>query len=287
MTQFVRIERSSNGVATVRIDRPKVNAMSFQLMVELIEAAGRLAVDRSVRAVVIWGGPEIFSAGIDVGDFTEEEFASFDDLVDRVSNWIAPIDAEGSFSEHGIPSFGDLVRKFNNWITVIDRLPQITVSAVNGAALATGLELALATDFRVAAQDATFGQPEIKLGIMPGSGASHFLPRLVGLTKAREMIYSGDPVDAAEALRVGLVSRVCPPEETYDAALEMAARYAAGPAALQFAKQALRTGTELPLEQTCVRETDYIGGSLATDDAAIGVSTFPNKDPGTTAFTGR
>ena len=286
MTQFVRIERTSNTIATIRIDRPPANAMSFQLLVELVEAASWLAEDRDVRAVVIWGGPMHFSAGVDVGGFTEEEFASFGDLVRRATNWITPLDT-GESTEHGDPSFGDLVRNFNNWITVIARLPQITVSAVNGAALGSGLALALSTDFRVAAQDAEFGQPEIKYGLMPGSGATHLLPRLVGLTKTREMIYSGDPVGAEEALRLGLVSTVCAPEETYDAALEMATRYAAGPAALKTAKQALRTGMDLPLDQAVAQEADYISRALATDDAAIGLSRFLEQDQGKTAFTGR
>lgn len=122
MTQFVRIERTSNMVATIRIDRPPVNAMSFQLLVEIVEAAGRLAADRDVRAVVIWGGPRNFSAGVDIGGFTEEEFASFGDLVRRATNWITPLDT-GESTEHGDPSFGDLVRNFNNWVTVIARLP--------------------------------------------------------------------------------------------------------------------------------------------------------------------
>ena len=287
MTQFVRIERDSNKVATIRIDRPPVNALSFQLMVELIEVAGMLAEDRSVRAVVIWGGPRIFSAGLDVGGFTEEEFASFTDLVDKATRWIAPLDADFSLSDDGIPSFGDLVRKFNNWITAIDGLPQVTITAVNGPALATGLELALATDFRVVAQDATFGQPEIRHGIMPGSGASYLLPRLIGLGRAREMIYSGEPIDAEEALRIGLVTKVCAPEETYHTALEMAARYAEGPAALQFAKQALRPGTELPLAQAIAREADLVARVTATEDAAIGMSNFSAKNVKGTFFTGR
>ena len=177
-------------MATIRLDRPKVNALNFQMLVELTEAAGQLAENRSVRAVVIWGGPKIFSAGIDVGDFvvrgfTAEEFAPFNDLIDRLSRWITPIDADDSFLGHEASSFGGLVRRFNNWITAIEQLPQITISAVDGAAIATGLDLALATDFRVASEDATFGQPEIKYGIIPGSGASHLLPRLVGVTKAR------------------------------------------------------------------------------------------------------
>ena len=101
------------------------------------------------------------------------------------------------------------------------------------------------------------------------------------------MIYSGEPVDAQEALRIGLISRICPAGETYETALEMAETYAAGPAALQFAKQALRAGTELPLAQAIAREAEYVSRVTATEDAAIGLSNFGGKDPRRTVFTGR
>ena len=312
MTQFVRIERNSNTIATIRIDRPPVNALTFELLAELVEAASQLAGDRSVRAVVIWGGPETFSVGIDVGSFvdhsapslrdlvgrfnegidaintekpTDEEIPS-GDLVRKFNRWIASTDTAG-FTDESIPSLGDLVRRYSRWITAIERLPQITVTAVNGLAMGTGLDLALATDFRVAAEDATFAQAEIKYGISPGCGASHFLPRLVGLAKARELIYNGDPVDAEEALRMGLVSTICAPEETYGAALEMAARYAAGPAALRFAKQALRASMDLPLDEAIIQEAHYAAEAIATEDAAIGLSSFLGGSTTETTFTGR
>ena len=309
--QFVRVERSSNQVATIRIDRPPMNAMTFELLTELVEAASQLADDRDVRAVVIWGGPTIFSAGIDVGRFVEHSAPSFRDLahkftdgigaisteefteerpspselVHKFNTWISAIDAADHTGD-STPSMGDLIRKFNHWITAIERIPQITVSAVNGAAVGSGLDLALVTDFRVVARDATLAQPEIKHGIVPGCGATHMLPWLVGLDKAREMIYTGDPVDPEEALRIGLVSAVCAPEETYDAAMEMAARFATGPAALRFAKQAIRTSMDLPLEQAVTREANYAAQAIATKDAAIGLANFLDENPSKVVYTG-
>ena len=315
MTQFVRIERSSNEVATIRIDRPKVNALTVELLAELVEAASQLAQDRSVRAVVIWGGPKIFSAGIDVGGFVDHSAPSFGDVARRFNRGINAINAinaerpadegipssdlvrkfnrwmdttdDASSTDEGIPSLGGLVRQFSHWITAIERLPQITVSAVNGTALGTGLDLALATDFRVAAEDATFAQSEIKVGIVPGCGASYFLPRLVGLAKARELIFNGDTLDAEEALRIGLVSTVCAPEETYGAALEMASKFAAGPAALRFAKQALRASMDLPLDEAIIQEADCAATAIATEDAAIGLSSFLGRNSNEITFTGR
>ena len=201
MGEFVRVETSS-GVATIRIDRPKMNAINPQMLAELTEAANTIAADGDVRAAVVWGGPRIFAAGADIGGFTGLDAA----------------EAQA------------LSRVFNDAFLAVENMPQITVSAVNGYALGGGMELAMATDFRVAADDATFGQPEILLGIIPGGGGTQRLPRLVGVTRAKEIIYTGRNVHPDEALAIGLVSAVHPPEETYDAAVEMAAGYAAGPA---------------------------------------------------------
>lgn len=285
MSEFVHVERSADAVATIRIDRPPVNAFSFQVLVELVEAAGRLAQDRDVRAVVIWGGPTIFSAGIDVGHFTTKEPVSLRELLETYSAWTGADITH--LTKHGIPSFTGVVRECNSWITAIARLPQITVSAINGAALGAGLGLALATDFRVAARDATLGLPEIRFGMMPGCGTSYFLPRLVGTATAKEMIYGGDQMGADEGLRIGLVSKVCTPNETYGVASEIAARYAAGPVALQFAKQALQSGLELSLDQAIAREVDCLVSAATTADAVIGLSKFLEPDAGETPFTGR
>ncbi len=258
MSEFVRVETSS-GVATIRIDRPKMNALNPQVLSELTEAANAVGADRDVRAAVIWGGPRIFAAGADIGGFTG----------------LAPAAAQA------------LSRQFNDAFLAVENMPQITVAAVNGYALGGGMELAMATEFRVAADDAVFGQPEIKLGIIPGGGGTQRLPRLVGITRAKEIIYTGRNVYPDEALAVGLVSAVHPAQETYDAAVEMAAGYAAGPAALRMAKQAVMDGLPLSLADAVARETEHFGECFSTDDATIGVASFLEKGPGKANFTGR
>ena len=258
MGEFVRVE-TGGGVATIRIDRPKMNAINPQMLAELTEAANAIAADGDVRAAVVWGGPRIFAAGADIGGFTG----------------LDPAEARR------------LSGVFNDAFLAVENMPQITVSAVNGYALGGGMELAMATDFRVAADDATFGQPEILLGIIPGGGGTQRLPRLVGVTKAKEIIYTGRHVRPDEALEIGLVSAVHPADETYDAAVELAAGYAAGPAALRMAKQAVMDGLALSLADAVARETKHFGDCFATDDTAIGVASFLEKGPGKAEFTGR
>ena len=257
MNEFVRVE-TGGGVATIRIDRPKMNAINPQMLAELTEAANTIAADGDVRAAVVWGGPRIFAAGADIGGFTG-------------------LDPAGASA---------LSRQFNDAFLAVENMPQITVSAVNGYALGGGMELAMATDFRVAATDAVFGQPEILLGIIPGGGGTQRLPRLVGITRAKEIIYTGRNVYPDEALAIGLVSALHPPEETYDAAVEMAAGYAAGPAALRMAKQAVMDGLPLSLADAVARESEHFGDCFTTDDTAIGVASFLEKGPGKATFTG-
>ena len=258
MGEFVGVE-TGGGVATIRIDRPKMNAINPQMLAELTEAADAVAADGDVRAAVVWGGPKIFAAGADIGGFTG----------------LDPAEAR------------ELSRHFNDAFLAVENLPQITVSAVNGYALGGGMELAMATDFRVAAEDATFGQPEILLGIIPGGGGTQRLPRLVGVTKAKEIIYTGRHVGAAEALDIGLVSAVHPADGTYDAAVELAAGYAAGPAALRMAKQAVMDGLALSLADAVACEVERFGDCFTTDDTAIGVASFLEQGPGKAVFTGR
>lgn len=258
MGDFVRVE-TGGGVATIRVDRPKMNALNPQVLSELTEAANAVSADGDVRAAVIWGGPRIFAAGADIGGFTG----------------LAQAEAEA------------LSRQFNDAFLAVENMPQITVAAVNGYALGGGMELAMAAEFRVAADDAVFGQPEIKLGIIPGGGGTQRLPRLVGITKAKEIIYTGRNVYPDEALAIGLVSAVHPAEETYDAAVEMAAGYAAGPAALRMAKQAVMDGLPLSLADAVARETHHFGECFTTDDAAIGVASFLERGPGKATFSGR
>ncbi len=259
MGELVRVETAAAGVAVIRLDRPKMNALNDQVVEELASAAAELAASDEVRAVVVWGGPKIFAAGADIGGF-------------------AGLDRAGGQA---------LSASINDALLALENLPQITVSAVNGYALGGGMELAMATDFRVAADDAVFGQPEILLGIIPGGGGTQRLPRLVGVTRAKEIIYTGRHIPAEEALEIGLASAVHPAAELYDAACELAARYAAGPAALRMAKQAIMDGLALDIGEGLEREAACFGACFTTEDARTGVASFLEKGPGKAVFAGR
>ena len=162
MGDFVNLEiDSESGVATIRIERPPMNAISMQLAAELNDIAGQLAEDQGIGAVVVWGGPKIFAAGADI-----KEFPALQNKEEAV----------------------EFSMKLHNALLALENLPQITISAVNGYALGGGCELAMATDFRFAGESAVFGQPEVLLGILPGAGGTQRLMRLIGITKAKEIL---------------------------------------------------------------------------------------------------
>jgi enoyl-CoA hydratase len=260
MGEFVNIEPSSDDrVAIIRLDRPKVNAINKQLSAELLAAATELEQRQDIRGVVIWGGPRFFAAGADIAEFPITGDRDPSDNVDVL--------VEALFK--------------------IENLPQISVSAVNGFALGGGCELSMATDFRVCGEGARFGQPEILLGIIPGAGGTQRLTRLVGVTKSKELNYSGRMVDAAEALSIGLVSAVHPDDQVLDAAVALAASYAAGPAAITNCKRAIMDGLHVSLPEALAIEKREFVAAFQTDDAVIGISSFLENGPGKAQFTGR
>ena len=262
MSEFVHLQPdAAPGVATIRLDRPKMNALSNAVSAEIAAVADELRGRQDIRAAVLWGGPKIFAAGADIKEFRPG--------------------SSGAGGEPGAPvSLTGALRQ-------LECIPQILVAAVNGYALGGGCELAMAADFRVAGEDATFGQPEILLGIIPGAGGTQRLPRLVGLSRAKEIIYSGRRVSAEEALAIGLADAVHPATETYDRAVEMAERFAAGPAALRHAKLAMNDGFDLPLDDALELETAEFVAAFATEDARIGVESFVEHGPGKARFVGR
>jgi len=259
MGEFVHLEtEKTTGVATVRLERPPMNAISKQLTQELAEVAEHLAVDHEIGAVVIWGGPKIFAAGADI-----KEFPEIQDKAEAME-----------FSMH-----------LHNALLAIENLPQITISAVNGYALGGGCELAMSTDFRFAGEGAVFGQPEVLLGILPGAGGTQRLMRLIGITKAKEINYSGRQVKADEALEIGLVSKVFPDEECYAEAVKAAEVYAKGPKSLQYIKRAMMEGLALPLSEAIKVEAEAFGDCFETEDRLIGVQSFLEHGPGKAEFT--
>lgn len=257
MGAFLEVQRRG-AVAVVHLRRPPLNVLSRALVVDLAAAARDLARDGGVRAVVLWGGRH-FSAGADV-----EEFAAMS---------VADVHAYGT----------DLDAAFRG----LAGLPQVTIAAVNGYALGGGCELALTADLRLAGDRATFGLPEIQLGLIPGAGGTQRLPLLVGAGRAKELIFSGRHVKAEEALAIGLANAVFPAAELLDRAVEAATRYAAGPTvALRAAKQAIdaaaaATTAGLDLERSAFSLL------FGTEDWRRGATSFMEEGPGKATFVGR
>jgi enoyl-CoA hydratase/carnithine racemase len=262
MGEFVQVDTGGDvpaGVATIRLSRPPMNALNTQLQDELREAAGRVSADHAVRAVVLYGGDKVFAAGADVKEFADQDHAYM--MTDAI--------------------------RLSSALDQLARIPKPVIAAVTGYALGGGCELALTADFRVSADNARWGQPEILLGIIPGAGGTQRLPRLIGPAKAKDLIYTGRFVNADEALDIGLVDAVVPPEQVYPTALAMAAKFAKGPAlALGAAKAAIDGGLDGDLASGLRLEAYLFASLFATEDRAIGMSSFIESGPGKATFTG-
>jgi len=251
VTERVRLE-VADGVGTIRLDHPPRNTIDVEVAGALHEAAREASTRRDVRAVVVWGGERIFSAGGDV------ELMS-----DRSPESVRPI----------IAALGDA-------LVTLEAIPKVVIAAINGICLGGGCEIALVADFRYAAETALLGQPEIRFGIMPGAGATQRLPRLIGLSAAKDLVYSGRRVRAREALALGLVDRVLPSAEVYPAALEAAAGYARGPAAaLGAAKAAIEGGFRRSQAEGLDLERDLVCGLFDTADQKEGMAAFLASRP--------
>ena len=259
MGEFVRLE-VADGIGTIRLDRPPVNALNDQLTGELADAARSAASSDEVRAVIIYGGQKVFAAGADIKDMAEASYAA---MVTRA----------GGLQEA---------------MGLIAGIPKPVVAAITGYALGGGLEVALAADFRVAGEGARLGQPEILLGVIPGAGGTQRLPRLVGLARAKDIVFSGRMLKAAEAHAIGLVDLVAPDDSVYQAALDMVKRYAAGPAlALRAAKQAIDHGLDVDLATGLEIERVHFAALFGTEDQRAGMRSFLENGPGQATFTGR
>ena len=258
MTDPVRFE-VADGIGTIRLDRPKMNALDAEIQRGIIAACREAAERKDVAAVVVWGGEKVFAAGADI---KEMEGMSYTDMVDHST----------------------LLQDFTR---ALAELPKPTVAAITGYALGGGCEVALACDFRVAADDAVLGQPEILLGVIPGAGGTQRLARLVGPAKAKDLVFSGRFVKAGEALEMGLVDRVVPAADVHATAREMASRYVGGPAyALRAAKEAIDRGLEVDLDHGLEIERMLFAGLFATKDRATGMRSFVENGPGKATFEG-
>ncbi|MCZ2524304.1 enoyl-CoA hydratase/isomerase family protein [Streptomyces sp. SCUT-3] len=245
------------GVGTIRLARPPMNALDAATQDRLREAAEEAGRRSDVRAVVLYGGEKVFAAGADI---KEMQAMSHTDMVERS-------------------------RALQDAFTAVARIPKPVVAAVTGYALGGGCELALCADVRIAAENAKLGQPEILLGLIPGAGGTQRLSRLVGPSKAKDLIFTGRHVRADEALTIGLVDRVVPAEEVYTAALEWASKLAAGPQyALRAAKEAVDAGLETDIDTGLTIERNLFASLFATEDRERGMRSFVEEGPGKAKF---
>lgn len=254
-----RIRLVTDGpVVTVRLDNPPMNAFDSVRRDELAACVRGLADARGVRAVVLYGGERLFAAGADI----------------RSLATMGPEEARGWNRA--------LQRTFDE----VARLPMPVIAAITGYALGGGLELALCADYRVAADDAVLGQPEVQLGLMPGSGGTQRLVRLIGPSRAKNLLMTGRRVRADEALRLGLVDEVVPAgAAVYEAALAYALRLAEGPsAALEAIKEAVDHGADIGITAGLALERSLFAGVFGTADAAAGIRSFIDHGPGHARF---
>lgn len=254
---LVRFE-SDGPVAVITLDNPPVNALSAGLISDLVAAIEQAAADE-IRAVIVTGSPRL-AAGADITEFK------------------AAMDAGGSGARLGM-ELGEALER-------ITALPKPVIAAVRGYALGGGLELAMACDLRVMAEDAKVGQPEMKLGVIPGAGGTQRLARLIGVGRTRDLVYTGRMIDAATALEWGLADRVVPDADLDDAAQGLARELSSGAtAAIAIAKRVIDAGFSMPLDEALALEADGFGEAFATEDAKEGVEAFLAKRP--PSFTGR
>jgi len=260
VADFLTLE-VEDGIGTIRLDRPPMNALNAQVQDELLGLCAEVRGRADISAVVVYGGAKVFAAGADIKEMAT---MSYVDMVDRSAALQAAFIA-------------------------LAGLPKPTVAAIAGYALGGGCELALACDFRVCAADAKLGQPEILLGIIPGAGGTQRLSRLIGPAKAKDLIFSGRFVGGAEALALGLVDEVVETaDDVYPAALQRMRRYVGGPAyALRAAKEAIDRGLEVDLTTGLEIERMQFASLFATRDREIGMSSFVESGPGKAVFEGR
>ncbi|MFD6857795.1 enoyl-CoA hydratase-related protein [Rhodococcus sp. NPDC060086] len=259
MAEFVTLE-VSDGIGTIRLDRPPMNALNRQVQEEIRDAAREATVRDDVKAVIVYGGEKVFAAGADIKEMADLNFVQMSKIVDDLQS------ALGSVAD----------------------IPKPTVAALTGYALGGGLELALGADRRIAGDNVKVGTPEVLLGIIPGGGGTQRLARLVGPSKAKDIVFTGRFVGADEALAIGLVDEVVAPDAVYDAARTWASQFATGASrALAAAKAAIDQGLDTDLDTGLKIEQHVFAGLFATEDRTIGMQSFIENGPGKAEFLGK
>jgi enoyl-CoA hydratase len=257
--EFVNLE-VDGGIGTIRLDRPPVNALNKQIQDELRIAATEATRRADVRAVIVYGGPRSFAGGADIKEMADLSYV-------EMMGYAQPLTAA---------------------LSLVAEIPKPTVAAITGYALGGGLELALTCDRRVAGDNVKLGQPEILLGIIPGAGGTQRLSRLVGPSRAKDLVYTGRYVLADEALAIGLVDEVVAPDDVYNSARSWAAQFVNGPArAYAAAKAAIDGGLDVDLANGLKLETNLFAALFGTEDQKIGMHSFIENGPGKAKFSGR
>jgi enoyl-CoA hydratase len=258
MPDLVLTERHDDGVALLRLNRPPMNPLSIALLGELRDAALALGADPAVKAVVVAGSEKALAAGADIDELRDQAGAR------------AVTDA------------------FRSAFDAVAAIPRPVLAAVRGYALGGGLELALACDLRVGAENSRVGQPEVLLGALPGAGGSQRLARLIGPARAKELCWSGRQVRADEARALGIFDRVVPSDEVEHNTLHWAGQFAHGAVvAMGLVKRVIDEGLGRPLANGLDREADAFVEAFGTDDARVGVQSFLEHGPGKATFSGR
>ena len=246
------LAETRDGIGRITINRPeKLNALDRQTMQEIDGAVAAAGEDPSVGVLIVTGaGERAFVAGADIGELSSQ----------------TPVEGTA------------YARAGQAVLNRLERLGKPSIAAINGYALGGGLELAMACTLRLAAESAKLGQPEVALGIIPGYGGTQRLARLVGAGRALELILTGDPIDAREAHRIGLVNRVVPAAELLPSAESLARTILTrGPVALRYALQAVREGLQMPLDEGLSMEAALFGLCCATEDMREGTRAFVEK----------
>jgi enoyl-CoA hydratase/carnithine racemase len=249
MPELVHLD-VDDGVGIVRLDRPPANAISLQLSIDLLVALEEAGSRDDVGALVLWGGPKLFAAGADIKEMVD----------------------------HGPDEIREQVTKLGDACDLLEAMPKISIAAITGFALGGGFELSLACDLRDAADDAKVGQPEVRLGVIPGAGGTQRMTWLAGVGVSRDLTYTGRQVDAGEAKALGLVERVLPADQAFESAVQDARAFADGPRrARAAAKQAIQAAVRISGPAGIAREKELFIGLFGTHDQREGMRAFMEK----------
>ena len=244
--------KKEEGIGFITINRPQyLNALDKTTVEELAEVIELAAADDEIKVIILTGaGDKAFVAGGDIA-FMQE---------------MTPVEARG------FARFGQAV------LRKLESMPKPVIAAINGFCLGGGCELAMACDFSIASTKAKFGQPEVGLGVTPGFGGTQRLPRLIGLGRARQLLYTGDTIDAEEALRIGLVNEVVPDGDLMNYVINIARRIIAkGQMAVRFSKAAINNGTQTDIDRAMTIEVDIFALCFSTEDQKEGMNAFIEK----------